>query len=123
MDFLPLMDSLCPGGRRNNHVISFRHLAYPRIERELLCFNALDGLDNDGFDFDLALILCGIVTGNTWKTGWLVMSDDLKQFVRVERPDDSILRSQMYYYFVGDHEPICMICLPLFCGHGLICFL
>ncbi|KAF4429966.1 hypothetical protein F53441_13977 [Fusarium austroafricanum] len=60
---------------------------------------------SDGFDFDLALISCGIVTGNTWKTGWLATSDDLEQFVRIERPDDNILRSQTYYYFVGDHEP------------------
>ncbi|SPJ74762.1 uncharacterized protein FTOL_04493 [Fusarium torulosum] len=105
MDFLPPLDSPCPGGQRNNHVISFRHPAYPRTERELLRFNALDGLDKDGFDFDLALISCGIVTGNTWKTGWLATSDDLEQFVRVERPDDNILRSQTYYYFVGDHEP------------------
>ncbi|KAF4415721.1 hypothetical protein FACUT_13173 [Fusarium acutatum] len=61
---------------------------------------------SDGFDFDLALISCGIVTGNTWKTGWLVTSDDLEQFVWVERPDDNILRSRTYYYFVGDYEPI-----------------
>ncbi|UZP42996.1 hypothetical protein NXS19_010812 [Fusarium pseudograminearum] len=27
------------------------------------------------------------------------------QFIRVDRPNDNILRSQLYYYFVGDHEP------------------
>lgn len=67
-----------------NHVISFCHPAYPRTERDLLRFNALDGLGQDGFELDLTLISCGIVDRNTRKTRWLAASGDLEQFVRVE---------------------------------------
>lgn len=67
MDFLPPLDSPCPGpgGQRNNHIISFRHPAYPLTAHKLLYFNALNGLDKDGFDFNLTLISYGIITGNT----------------------------------------------------------
>lgn len=107
MELLPALDSPCPGGPQASRIISFCHPAYPRIEHELLRFNAVDGSEKDGLDYDLALISCGIVPGNTWKTGRFAVLDDLAQFSFVERPEDNILRDQTYYYFVSDHEPHC----------------
>ena len=105
MEPLPPLDPPSRNGPQMSPVIMFRHPAYPR---DLLRLSPVDGPQHDGVDYDCALISCGIVTGNTWATGWLATMGVDSQFVRVERPADGILREQKYYYFIGDHEPSCM---------------
>ncbi|KAF5002601.1 hypothetical protein FDECE_10572 [Fusarium decemcellulare] len=105
MDLLPALVPPCPDGPYAAQVIAFRHPAYSRFERELLRFNLVDGPAKDGLDYDFALICCGIVTGNTWETGWFATGEANGQYSRVERPTDGLLRGHTYYYFVGDHEP------------------
>ncbi|KAL6366232.1 hypothetical protein LRP88_00077 [Fusarium phalaenopsidis] len=102
MEPLPPLDPPSRNGPQMSPVIMFRHPAYPR---DLLRLSPVDGPQHDGVDYDCALISCGIVTGNTWATGWLATMGVGSQFVRVERPADGILREQKYYYFIDDHEP------------------
>jgi hypothetical protein len=92
--------------------IDIRHPAYPPGERPLLTFGAFDGGDNgDGLDFDFALIASGIVTNNTWPSGYLAQKEQGQgqtRFVKVDRPLNNILCGEEYYYFVdGQHAPDC----------------
>lgn len=99
---------LAPPPQTQLHVarpISFRHPAYSPTERDLLRFPPINGPKRDGVDYNLALISCGIVTGNTWPDGWLARKGDDGNFSLAERPEDGILREEEYYYFAGKQEP------------------
>lgn len=102
---------LAPPPQTQLHVarpISFRHPAYSPTERDLLRFPPINGPKRDGVDYNLALISCGIVTGNTWPDGWLARKGDDGNFSLAERPEDGILREEEYYYFAGKQEPACI---------------
>ncbi|KAH8672172.1 hypothetical protein BGZ61DRAFT_536831 [Ilyonectria robusta] len=62
--------------------VDIRHPKYPDSEPALLRFAAIDGDDGDGVDFEVALVACGIITGNTWHSG-----------------------GSTYYYFVDEQRP------------------
>jgi len=91
--------------------IRFRHPAYPESTPDLLQLCAVDGYGSDadgGIDYDTAFVACCLVTGNTWRTGWLALKEigaDGATFRRVGRPDDAILREPVYYFCLGDSDP------------------
>jgi len=85
--------------------VKFRHPAYPDTQPELLRLIALDGDDNEGVDYDTALLSCGIVTGNLWGDGWLAAKDAEGAFRPIDSPADGILRDEVYYFCLHGHEP------------------
>ncbi|ATY64766.1 hypothetical protein A9K55_005104 [Cordyceps militaris] len=94
---------ICCGAMRRPTYLPL-HPAYSETDRELLRFSSTDGPTKDGLDYEFALICCGIVTGNTWASGWIAVLQD-EQYSRVNRPANGVLRGSTYYYFVGDHAP------------------
>ena len=87
--------------------IDFRHPAYPDSEAALLRFAAIDGDDGDGVDFEVALVACGIITGNTWYSGYIAEMDPEGRYVKVDRSTTDVLRRRTYYYFVDEQRPGC----------------
>lgn len=95
--------------------IQFRHPAYPDFEPALLRLYAVDG---DGINYDTAFVACCIVTGNKWADGWFAVREDAQSpgddddddkftFRRVSRPQDGILRGDIYYFLLGETGPQC----------------
>lgn len=83
-------------------LVSFRHAGYRWRDSNLplLQLNAADGGGDggDGVDYDVALVACGIVAGNTWATGWLALPGAGDALARIERPEDGVLRAHSYFY-------------------------
>ncbi|KAG9250630.1 uncharacterized protein F5Z01DRAFT_349628 [Emericellopsis atlantica] len=85
--------------------IDFRHPAYPDSEAALLRFAAIDGDHGDGVDFEVALVACGIITGNTWHCGYIAEMDTGGGYVKVDKSTTDVLRRRTYYYFVDEQRP------------------
>jgi hypothetical protein len=76
---------------------------------EILKFPAVE--PGDGIDYyDFVATALGIVTGNTFSTGWLALrsvgNDGRPIFRCVERPADGILYGRVYYWCVGEEDPV-----------------
>ncbi|KAL6354002.1 hypothetical protein LRP88_12633 [Fusarium phalaenopsidis] len=85
--------------------VDIRHPAYPDSEPALLRFAAIDGDDGDGVDFEVALVACGIITGNTWHSGYIAEMDAGGEYVKIDRSTTDVLRGRTYYYFVDEQPP------------------
>jgi hypothetical protein len=57
---------------------------------------SLPALDDGGVDYDTALTACGLIAGNRWGDGFF--SSDRIGAVKVERPNDGILREPQYFF-------------------------
>ncbi|KAM0272853.1 hypothetical protein ACHAQH_008567 [Verticillium albo-atrum] len=79
--------------------IDIRHPAYPDSEPPLLRFAAIDGVDKDGVDVDIALVACGIITGNTWHSGYIAEIDVNGEGVRVDRDKYPVIPSFDHWRF------------------------
>lgn len=82
--------------------VDIRHPAYPDSKPALLHFAAIDGDDGDGVDFEVALVACRIITGNTWHSGYIAEMDTGGKYVKVDRSTTDILRGRTYYYFIDE---------------------
>ncbi|KAF4467142.1 hypothetical protein FALBO_5982 [Fusarium albosuccineum] len=100
----PPVGSLPSTGTKPRHIL-FQHPAYPDSASEMLALTATEGDGQDGVDYQMALISCCIITGNTWRDGWLARKDSKDTFTRVDRPEDGILREPVYYFRLGQHPP------------------
>ncbi|KAH7132824.1 hypothetical protein EDB81DRAFT_659702 [Dactylonectria macrodidyma] len=86
--------------------VDIRHPEYPDGEPPLLRFAAIDGDDGDGVDLEVALVACGIITGNTWHTGYIAEMDDAGgTYIKVDQYTTDLLRQPTYYYFVDSQRP------------------
>ncbi|KAL8366382.1 hypothetical protein RB595_004923 [Gaeumannomyces hyphopodioides] len=85
--------------------VEFRHPAYPDASPPLLRLGAWDENEdgNSGFDYDTALVACGIIANNAFASGRLAIKSD-GAFHDVARPADNLLRAPIYYC-VGDDDP------------------
>jgi hypothetical protein len=84
-------------------VIRILHPDYSAAENTLLHLRAVD---DDGIDYDTALVACGIITGNT-TTGFFATrrpGPGALGFDRVARPSDSILRGSKYLFQLPDED-------------------
>ncbi|EGX94203.1 hypothetical protein CCM_02474 [Cordyceps militaris CM01] len=82
---------------------SIRHPAYPDTELPLLRLAAIDG-ESHGLDHQFALTVCGILTGNSWTTGYLATKNADGTFLRIERQANDILLDSTYYYLLSTHD-------------------
>lgn len=82
----------------------------------LLQFNAVDCSGTDAavasIDYHVAVVACGIIAGNTWDTGWLALSAPGGGLVRVERPEDGVLRAGDYFYCAQEDADGISLLLP-----------
>ena len=88
-----------PRDMRRTRFVRILHPDYSETENTLLCLCALD---NDGIDYDTALVACGIVTGNTFTGFFATREAGAQGFERVTRPDDGILRGSEYFFQLPD---------------------
>ncbi|KAJ3526774.1 hypothetical protein NM208_g4360 [Fusarium decemcellulare] len=100
----PPVGSLPSTGAKPRHIL-FQHPAYLDSASEMLALTATEGDVQDGVDYQMALISCCTITGNTWRDGWLARKDSKDTFTRVDRPEDGILREPVYYFRLGQHPP------------------
>ncbi|UKZ81278.1 hypothetical protein TrVFT333_009050 [Trichoderma virens FT-333] len=100
----PVTTTLSPAAR--TRIIQFRHPAYSASYNPLLRLQAADSdpEGRPGIDYDTAFIACSIVTGNKWH-GWLAIKDSGGNFLGLERPDDGILTSELYYFCLDRQNP------------------
>lgn len=100
-----------PDGNSNRHIhyIEIRHPAYPRSEPPLLRLAAVENDDQDVavLDHNVALLACGIITGNTWATGYLATQTGDKNYAKVHLSPNGMLHDAEYFYFIYDHSPDC----------------
>ncbi|CAG9986406.1 unnamed protein product [Clonostachys byssicola] len=89
--------------------IAIRHPAYPATAPPLLQFRAVDRTWEGkkavhAFDHDTALIACGIVTGNTWPTGFIGLKIPRRNiYLKLMATKGEVLRThEEYYYFVSN---------------------
>lgn len=68
---------------------------------------SLPALDDGGIDFDTALAACGVVAGNRWSDGFF--SSDKPGAVRVQRPDDGVLRDPEYFFQLPGPVPYAVV--------------
>ncbi|KAK1762450.1 hypothetical protein QBC33DRAFT_461377 [Phialemonium atrogriseum] len=83
--------------------IKFRHPAYPDSAPDLLCLSAVDG--DDGVDYDIALLACCIVTGNTWRDISFAVKVNSHAVSHVSRPANGVLRGRVFYFRLKGYEP------------------
>jgi hypothetical protein len=63
-----------PGPDQRYSTLIVRH---PYYEKTVSAFMELPALDEDyAVDYNVALIICGIIANNTWSTGWFARSRD-----------------------------------------------
>ena len=67
---------------------------------ELVNIPALD--DGDTVDYNVALIICGIIADNSWSTGWFARSSDGSDRCAVGMPLS--VASGKVFYFVNDRN-------------------
>ncbi|GAB1319859.1 hypothetical protein MFIFM68171_10069 [Madurella fahalii] len=82
-------------------IIKILHPDYPAAENTLLHLRALD---NGGIDYDTALAVCSIVTGNTCTGFFATREAGTQRLERIVPPSDSILRENAYFFQLPDDD-------------------
>jgi hypothetical protein len=85
------------GGRVPTLVV--RHPHYPDCNT-LVKLPALD--EGDTVDYNVALIICGIISDNSWSTGWFARSADGSNVC--ERGVPLVAAGGDVFYFVNDRN-------------------
>lgn len=91
--------SLTREDARLPRIVKILHPDYPAAENTLLHLRALD---DGGIDYDIALVACSIVTGNTSTGFFAVQNANGPRLERIARPDDNILRGFEYVFQLPD---------------------
>ena len=72
-----------------------RHPHYPNYNTLV----KLPALDGDTVDYNVALIICGIISDNSWSTGWFARSNDGSNVCEQGVP---LAADSDVFYFVDD---------------------
>jgi hypothetical protein len=89
--------------------LTVRHPCYDEFNT-LLKLPALD--EGDTIDYDAALTICGIISDNSYGSGWFARSNDGNHVCHPEAPLEA---GDVYYFAAAD--PTCKLALPIDLGH------
>lgn len=75
-------------------------------DRPLLHLYPVDGPNCDAIDYDVALIACGIITGNTWKLGAFISNHD-NEWQVAQRDENNLLHGTAFAYLADARHAQC----------------